>query len=590
MRLPLISVIITTYNYAHTVGTAIRSALAQDYPNLEVLVLDNASTDATEALVAGFAGDSRLRYHRHPENIGMVPNHNAGLRLAKGEYISFLSADDFLMPGFISRSYAFLQAHPEIDVRYGATYFVDAQERFTGVRQMAGQPLFPYQGGRNELACLLAEGCYMCFPTMLMRRDLYERFGPLDETLKAADYEIVLRWAEHGVRFAYDPEAVAGVRLHSGQQSSTQNYTANGSESKEVCEVIRKFVRPETEARIAGFERRIAVHARQLFGYSAACNPALTENTELMGEVNAVSEMLEAVRARNRTRPHRSKPTVIVLAGKSVTALEESLRSLTSQTRPDWEAVVIQSPGTSWAPLERYCDPKGRIRNAMTYVALPEAARLNQAQRIASGNMFAFMHAGTVWRPDHIEKLIAAFENDGGLVAYSRAVLAIDQVDGPELTMRKRVEMCHGLCSWPQLQFLRWGSEVPLDALAFRVEAFDEVGYFNEGLPVFEDWEFALRLTTCGVFTPVDSEVELRTVLGAADRDIQVAAMPGVVKAIHDAYPDRDSIEAALRAEYRSDVQLFATKALEPQAAMTVVPDFYRVAGGLRLRRRVAVA
>jgi glycosyltransferase involved in cell wall biosynthesis len=590
MRLPLISVIITTYNYAHTVGTAIRSALAQDYPNLEVLVLDNASTDATPALLASFANEPRLRYHRHPQNVGMVPNHNAGLRLAKGEYISFLSADDFLMPGFISRSYAFLQAHPEVDVRYGATYFVDPQERFTGVRQMAGQPLFPYEGKRNEFACLLAEGCYMCFPTMLMRRDLYERFGELDETIKAADYEIVLRWAERGVRFAYDPEPVAGVRLHPDQQSSTRNYTADGSESREVVELVRRFVRPETEHRIAGFERRIAVHARQLFGYSAACNPALTENTKLMAEVNAASEMLEEVRVRNRARPHRSKPTIVVLAGKNVTPIEESLRSLVDQTHTDWEAILVQSPGTSWAPLVRYCDPRGRIRNAMTYVALPDAARLNQALRVAGGNVLAFMHAGTVWRPDHLEKLVATFETNESLVAFSRAVLAIDQVNGAELTMRRRVEMCHGLCSWPQLQFLRFASELPLDALAFRIEALDEVGLFNEGLPVFEDWEYALRLTLCGAFSAVDSEVEIRTVLGFPDRDIQVGAMPGVAKAIHDAYPDRDAEEASLRQEFRSDVQLFASKAIDPQAAASAVPDFYRVAGGFRIRRKAALA
>ncbi|MGH7684039.1 MAG: glycosyltransferase, partial [Vulcanimicrobiaceae bacterium] len=342
MRPPLISIIITTYNYAHTVGTAIRSALAQDYPNLEVLVMDNASTDATEPLVATFARDPRLKYHRHSENIGMNPNHNSGLRMAKGEYVCFLSADDFLMPGFVSRSYAYLRDHPEIDVRYGATYFVDAQERFTNVRQMAGQPLFAYEGGRNEFAALLSEGCYMCFPTMLMRRDLYERFGPLEEILKAADYEIVLRWAEAGIRFAYDPEPVAAVRIHPNQQSSISNYVVDGGDVREVLALARRFVRPDTEARIAGYEKRIIRHMRGKLAYGSAFRPELKDDQELQRELQDGVDLIEAARIRNASRPRKSRPTVIVLAGPHLTPLAETLESLAAQTHADWEAIVMQ--------------------------------------------------------------------------------------------------------------------------------------------------------------------------------------------------------------------------------------------------------
>jgi len=114
--LPLVTVIITTYNYAHTVGLAIDSALGQNYPELEVLVVDNASTDATPELAARYAADPRFRYIRNETNIGMVPNHNKGLRESRGEYVLFLSADDFLLPGHISRSYWYLREHPEVDV------------------------------------------------------------------------------------------------------------------------------------------------------------------------------------------------------------------------------------------------------------------------------------------------------------------------------------------------------------------------------------------------------------------------------------------------------------------------------------------
>jgi len=137
-QLPFVSIIITTYNYAHTVGYAIDSALAQDYPRLEVLVVDNCSTDTTPQLVERYQADSRFRYIRNDSNIGMVPNHNKGLRESRGDYVVFLSADDFLLPHHVSRSFSFLRDHPEIDVLYASTFFVDENGRFIGVRAMSG--------------------------------------------------------------------------------------------------------------------------------------------------------------------------------------------------------------------------------------------------------------------------------------------------------------------------------------------------------------------------------------------------------------------------------------------------------------------
>ena len=577
MRPPLISIIITTYNYAHTVGTAIRSALAQDYPNLEVLVMDNASTDATEPLVATFAHDPRLRYHRHPENIGMNPNHNSGLRMAKGEYVCFLSADDFLMPGFVSRSYAYLRDHPEIDVRYGATYFVDANEHFTNVRQMAGQPLFPYEGGRNEFAALLAEGCYMCFPTMLMRRELYERFGPLEEVLKAADYEIVLRWAEAGIRFAYDPEPVAAVRIHPNQQSSVSNYIVDGSDAREVLALLRRFVRPETEARVAGYEKRIIRHVRGKLVYASAFRPEIKDDQELVRDIQDGVDQMEAVRLRNASRPRKSRPSVIVLAGPHLTPLAETLESLAAQTHTDWEAIVVQSPGTSWAPLCRYVDPQGRIRSVTMMTAVRDSVMLNQAIRVAGGNVLTFMRAGTIWPHDHLAKLVATFDRDGVEVAFSRTVLAIEEpVHG--LTVRRRVEMCHGLGSWPDLSMLRVSADITLDAMAFRMAAYDFLSTgFHEGLPVFEDWEYALRLREYGPFVPIGSEVEMRAILSYPSRDLPFGAFANIARAIHAAYPDRDEEEAALRRKFLGDLELLAP-------GHTGLADFYRAASGMRLR------
>ena len=100
-------------------------------PSLELIVVDNASTDNTDEVVARFSGDSRLRYYKNPTNIGLAPNHNRGLELARGKYILFVSADDKLLPGHLRRCYDYLEAHPAIDMVYTGVVFINAESRST---------------------------------------------------------------------------------------------------------------------------------------------------------------------------------------------------------------------------------------------------------------------------------------------------------------------------------------------------------------------------------------------------------------------------------------------------------------------------
>src|SRR5665213_3484436 len=171
---PLISVIITSYNYAHYLGESVSSVLMQDVPNLELIVVDNASTDTTDEVIARFSGDSRLRYYKNATNIGLAQNHNRGLELARGAFILFVSADDRLLPGHLRRCLDYLEAHPAIDMVYTGAIFIDANSRPFDVRHMGGQLPVDYDGGRNEFAAQLTEGCYVPWPSMLARRSLYD--------------------------------------------------------------------------------------------------------------------------------------------------------------------------------------------------------------------------------------------------------------------------------------------------------------------------------------------------------------------------------------------------------------------------------
>lgn len=102
-RYPLVSVGLPTYNRAGSLRRAIESVLAQDYPNFELVISDNASSDGTQAMCEEFArSDRRVRYHRQPENRGAVANFLEALERASGEFFMWLADDDWLDPSYLS--------------------------------------------------------------------------------------------------------------------------------------------------------------------------------------------------------------------------------------------------------------------------------------------------------------------------------------------------------------------------------------------------------------------------------------------------------------------------------------------------------
>lgn len=114
MDCPKVTIGIPTYNQANLLACTIESALAQDYPNLEVIVADDASTDETPRAVAPFLGDPRLKYVRNPQNLGRVANYrNTLYEHATGEWYLNLDGDDYLVdPRFLSDSLEALPRYP----------------------------------------------------------------------------------------------------------------------------------------------------------------------------------------------------------------------------------------------------------------------------------------------------------------------------------------------------------------------------------------------------------------------------------------------------------------------------------------------
>ena len=183
---PLVSIVIPTYNYGRYVTQAIDSALSQTYPHIEVIVLDDGSTDDTKARLKPYEG--RISYV-YQENRGLSAARNAAIRLSRGDLVAFLDSDDIWLDDKLACQVAVLTANPGVGLVSCA--FIEFDDR-VGVKRTFVYPHHPDRAAlRRELlfANVVSGGS-----GAVVRRALLERAGLFDERLRGAeDWDMWLR-------------------------------------------------------------------------------------------------------------------------------------------------------------------------------------------------------------------------------------------------------------------------------------------------------------------------------------------------------------------------------------------------------------
>lgn len=189
----LVSVVIPAWNSAATLGRAIDSVLAQTWPALEIIVVDDGSEDATGAVLAGYG--ARIRVIRQA-NAGPSAARNRGIREASGDYLAFLDADDYWLPEKLARQAELLDARPELGFCSTATQVADPQ----------GRPLRDWSchaGAAPLLETLFQHSAAVSGSTsgVLARRALVQEAGGFDETLRG--FEDPDLWIRLAARAGY---------------------------------------------------------------------------------------------------------------------------------------------------------------------------------------------------------------------------------------------------------------------------------------------------------------------------------------------------------------------------------------------------
>ena len=208
---PLVSVIIPAYNAERYIERALRSALEQTYQNLEIIIVDDGSQDETARIVQDLA-DSRVVY-MHQGNAGQGNARNNALRGCRGDYVSFLDADDFYHPRKIERQLEYLKAHARYKIVYcnALHVYADAPDRFY---RKKGH----YRSG--QILPELLRSSYINPNTVLASREVFERCGGFVETrYYPEEWDLWLRIALAGFEFGYLDEDLVTVEIR--EESNT---------------------------------------------------------------------------------------------------------------------------------------------------------------------------------------------------------------------------------------------------------------------------------------------------------------------------------------------------------------------------------
>jgi glycosyltransferase involved in cell wall biosynthesis len=244
-----ISVITVTWNSAATIMDTLRSVNAQTHRDVEHIVIDGGSTDATLAIVR--AEGRRVAAIVSEPDQGIYDAMNKGLRLATGDVVGLINSDDFFASPEVLATVAAAFADPDVDAVYGDLCYVSQSDPSQVVRYWRSSPFAPG---------LFARGWAPPHPTLYIRRAIYERLGGFDLAYPlAADLDLMARFLEvHRIRTRYVPKVF--VRMRTG--GATNRSWANvARQNREIWHALHKHGLAGSKA--AFVLRKIASRLRQ---------------------------------------------------------------------------------------------------------------------------------------------------------------------------------------------------------------------------------------------------------------------------------------------------------------------------------------
>jgi glycosyltransferase involved in cell wall biosynthesis len=265
MTSPLVTVICLCYNHERFVEASIRSVLGQNYPNIEIIVVDDHSSDGSvdkiKKLLETFPD---IKFLPLSENYGNCKAFNKGLAQASGDFVIDLATDDLLLPDRVSKGVLALESSgQEYGVNFSNAAIINEQSiilsHFYSIDKAGKSTKLIPQG---DLYAELVKRYFICPPTMMSRRSVFEKLIGYDENLAYEDFDFWVRSSRH-FKYCYTDEVLVHRRLVEGSMSTGQ-YKRKSNQMRstlEVCKKIKGLNRSKKENK--ALRKRIHYEMRQ---------------------------------------------------------------------------------------------------------------------------------------------------------------------------------------------------------------------------------------------------------------------------------------------------------------------------------------
>lgn len=230
--MPLVSVIIPSFNHRQFIAQTIDSIAAQSFSDWELVIVDDGSTDGSQALLATRKSE-KVRVILFERNHGACHAMNTAIEHARGEYIAVINSDDVAKPHRLERQLAFLESNPQVLAVFARPDLIDEAGQPTSSE--SNRPFFiePKQSRAEWLRYFIDFTNCLCHPTLLARRQMYELIGGYDNTLvQLPDFDMWLRLLRVGA-FAVLPEPLIDFRI----RRDGKNVSAPTNEALMRCHV-----------------------------------------------------------------------------------------------------------------------------------------------------------------------------------------------------------------------------------------------------------------------------------------------------------------------------------------------------------------
>ncbi len=513
-NLPFISILIPTYNHSKYIEAAILSALKQEYPNFEVIVVDDGSTDNTKSIVESI-DDARLRLIVK-EHSGTPATRNRCISEAQGDYFLWLDSVDELIPNVLINYANILQENPEMDIVYGDLEILNESD---GESQIHSYP--DHQNDQHLLPHLLNK-CNMPNSGSLVKRSIHNRYGGYDDNFQNAhNYDFWCRVAKLS-NFKHSGMTAYRSQIDDPSTSSVKtkhDYSFEAAIVKKTCNRLGiRELSPELDwsnenqaytkawLKIGTILQRLQDYENALVAFEQALKTT-HNNEELRLEVkNAVQNLITVAKNTVTDNSQKSQTeeyilpleinkkslgidplvSVIVYNITDSDRITSALQSLIEQTYTNWQAIVVNDND---AEQHSTMDPFERILFIETPNELNIAETLNTALPFTEGSIICYLDGGK-FKAEHFETLVSELKNGDVEFVYSKTT-SPDQNNTSSQTSD-----CDSLSKIIYSKdLLDVTNFIPISTWGHRRDLLEKSGLFDGDLNALEDWEMLLRFS-----------------------------------------------------------------------------------------------